>query len=341
MLSWKIILLPFSLLYGLILSIRNFLFDKGVFKSFKIPVKSIVVGNLSVGGTGKTPHVYYISSLLSTIYKTAILSRGYGRKSKGYIEVTENTNSSNVGDESLLLKLRLKNQVDVAVCESREFGVKKIIEDFDSEVIVLDDAFQHRKVTPGMSILLTEFDQPYYDDYPMPMGRLREFKSGKNRANVLVFTKCPDKVDNVLKNKLIVKSGFDASSVFFSRIVYGEFVSFSDNLVQNIKNVLLVTAIANDTKIVKKLSESYNVKTIKFKDHHLFSKEDIQKIHLKFELLPKSYSVIVTTEKDFVKLKEFDEVVNGEYPWCFLPINIEIDRKNEFNQLIKDYVGTI
>lgn len=335
-----LIFAPFALLFGLVTYLRNSAFNLNFFKTYKIPTKSILVGNLAVGGTGKTPHVFYISNLLSKKFKVSILSRGYGRLSKGFKTVFANSFSDQVGDEPLLLKNRL-NHVEVAVCESRKDGVMQLNKLFESDVIVLDDAFQHRKVKAGLSILLTEFNRPFFNDFPMPSGRLREFRLGKKRADLVVVTKCPEKLSEQEKRFFIDKIGFKPSNVFFSKIVYAPFQPFSSVKLSSFKSVLLVSAIADDSKIVEYLSNSFYVKTFKFRDHHIFTKEDITKIHLKFEPLPLNDTIILTTEKDFVKLREFDEVINSKYPWYFLPIDIEIDREIEFNQKLISYVGTI
>lgn len=340
MFNWSFLLFPIALMYGLVTFIRNKLYDLNIFKSFQIPVKSIIVGNLSVGGTGKTPHVFFIANLLSSKIETAILSRGYGRKSTGYKEVFNSSQAVEVGDEPLLLKSRL-NSIPVIVSESRKLGVKKMIRDFAVKLIVLDDAFQHRKVKAGLNILLTEFHRPYFNDYPLPMGRLREFRIGYKRSNIVIVTKCPSEISEIEKEYFIKKIGIESSRIFFSKIKYSPFISFSKNTITKVKSMLLVTAIADDIKIIQFLSPSYSVKTFKFRDHHSFTEEDIRKIHLKFELLPKEESIILTTEKDYVKLKEYDVVTKGIYPWYFLPIDIEVDRENEFNKLLVDYVGSI
>lgn len=338
--TWSFILSPFAFIFGFIAFLRNVAFNLNILKTYVIPTKSIVVGNLAVGGTGKTPHVFYISNLLSKKFKVSILSRGYGRQSKGFKMVFANSLSNQVGDEPLLLKNRL-NEVEVAVCESRKQGIIQLNKQFGSDVIVLDDAFQHRKVRAGLNILLTEFHRPYFNDFPMPVGRLREFRSGKKRADVVIVTKCPDKVSENEKEFFIQKIGLNSDHIFFSKIVYAPIQPFSVIRRQSFKSILLVSAIADDTKIVEYLSDSFSVKTFKFRDHHTFTKEDITKIHLKFELLPLEDAIILTTEKDFVKLREFNEVIDSKYPWCFLPIDIQIDRENEFNQLLINYVGTI
>lgn len=341
MLIRTFILAPFSLIFGLISFIRNKLYDFQFLKSYSTNVKSIVVGNLSVGGTGKTPHVFYIAKKISNKYRTAILSRGYGRNSKGYFEVSNESKANQVGDEPLLLKKRIGSKVFVAVCEDRNEGINNLKDSHQPDVIILDDAFQHRKVKAGLNILLTEFNRPFFKDFPMPMGRLREFRFGKKRADIFIVTKCPNNLTKVQKQHFINNIGVSAEKVFFSKICYSPFQSFSKKQIETVKSILLVTAIADDQKIIELLLPDYSVKTLKFRDHHTFTKEDIKKIHLKFDQLPSEESIILTTEKDFVKLKEFEEVVNGIYPWYFLPIDIEFDREDEFNQILNNYVGTI
>jgi tetraacyldisaccharide 4'-kinase len=336
-----IILFPFSLIYGSITFLRNIFFDLGFFKHFIIPVKSIVVGNLTVGGTGKTPHVIYLAKLLSESEKLAVLSRGYGRKSKGYLDVLTQSDPKLVGDEPLLIKKSISSKANVAVCESRKEGILKLMKDFNSNLIILDDAFQHRKVKAGMNILLTEMNRPYFNDYVMPLGRLREFSFGKKRADMLIVTKCNSNVSQSFKNQFIAKSSFSADNVFFSSIKYGDFIFFSK--VQSFvpRFIFLVTAIASDLKIIEHLDENFSVKTLKFPDHHSYTIEDIQKIHLKFDTLPKGETLILTTEKDFMKLNTFSEVKDSTIPWAYLPIEVEIDREKDFINKIQNYVGAV
>lgn len=180
----KLLLFPLSLIYGCIVAIRNFCYDKGWFKSYEIPGKSIVVGNLSMGGTGKSPHTLYLWNLLSQSNDVAILSRGYGRDSKGLIELTEKLHSNEVGDEPLMFKKNIGNRGLVVVSESREKGVKYIRQKQTDAIILLDDAFQHRKVKAGFSILLTDYKRPYFSDFVVPSGTLREFRSGKKEQIV-------------------------------------------------------------------------------------------------------------------------------------------------------------
>jgi tetraacyldisaccharide 4'-kinase len=215
-------LFPFSILYGVITWVRNAFYDFKFLKSKEHPIKLIVVGNLSMGGTGKSPVTLYLSNLLIEHFKVAILSRGYGRKTKGYRQVDVNSLASDVGDEPLMFKSISGDKIQVAVCEDRNEGVEKIQVDFPkTDLVLLDDAFQHRKIKAGFSILLTTFDNPFFRDFVVPFGSLREFRNGVSRANVLLVTKCPvnistnDKIDfqkNLEKYK---------KPVFYSRIKYG------------------------------------------------------------------------------------------------------------------------
>lgn len=339
----RILLFPFALIYGFIIWTRNKLFDWEFFSVYTPPVKSIVVGNLSVGGTGKTPHVVFLVDFLSKNYVTAILSRGYGRKTKGFFKANSLSTALSIGDEPLQYYKRYGNKVSVVVCESRKEGVKRITQSQKMDVIVLDDAFQHRKVKAGFSILLMDYSKPFYKDFMLPTGDLREFTIGKKRADRLVVTKCPDLLSEIEKNEIIIRSGFSASSVYFSKIIYGEVVSFDNQSMEINHNVLLVTGIANPIPLSKHLlSINFRVEMMNFPDHHTFTLSDIQKIHTKFEGLEDSTAVIMTTEKDFMRLQAIltkEELV--KYPWCYVPITIEIDRKKEFIDEIISYVDTI
>ena len=336
-------LLPFALIYGLITWIRNKFFDWRFFSTYQIPVKSILVGNLSVGGTGKTPHVTFLVDFISQNFSTTILSRGYGRKTKGYLEANSHATALTIGDEPLSYYKRFHDKVSVVVCESRTEGVKRILQSKKTDVIVLDDAFQHRNVQVGFSILLMDYTKPFYRDFMLPTGDLREFSCGKKRADRLIVTKCPKVLTEIEKNEIIIRSGFPASHVFFSNIVYGEAISFSSESVKINRNVLLVTGISNPTSLFEYLIDFVNnVEMMTFPDHHMFTLSDIQKIHTKFEELEDSSAVILTTEKDFMRLQAIlmkEEI--GKYPWCYVPISILIDREKDFIEEIISYVDTI
>jgi tetraacyldisaccharide 4'-kinase len=210
------------------------------------------------------------------------------------------------------------------------------------DIILLDDAFQHRKVKSGLSILLMDFSKPFYRDFILPAGNLREFSSGKKRAQLLIVTKCPKDLPSAIKKKIIAKSGFNEEQVYFSTILYGDILSFDNHVVAGFRRVLLVTGIANPSPLYEELRGKNKVELVSFPDHHAFSVSDIQKIHAKFEALEDSSGIILTTEKDFMRLKSIISKTELEkYPWCYIPIKITLDREKEFIQEIKNYVDTI
>lgn len=336
----RLLLFPFGFLYGIITAVRNWLFDLGIKKTYIIPVKSICVGNLSVGGTGKTPHVAYLASLLKQENNVQILSRGYGRKTRGFILLDEKATSQTVGDEPLFYHKNFPD-VTVAVCESRKDGIEKLLEIEKESVILLDDAFQHRAVKAGLNIILTDYSQPYYNDLMLPAGNLREWTFGKKRADIVIVTKSPENLDESAKEKIRKKLKFEEESIFFSKIKYGALVPFQKEQT-TFKNVLLVTGIANPFPLEKHLKKHFNVELLKFPDHHEFTLDDIQKIHKKFGTFASENKAIVTTEKDFMRLNDsaiIDEIT--QKPWFYQAITVEIDRENDFKSAIKDYVRTI
>jgi tetraacyldisaccharide 4'-kinase len=338
----RFLLFPFSFIYLGITSTRNLLYKLGIFKTSIIPKKSICVGNLSVGGTGKTPHVSYLADFLSQTVETAILSRGYGRKTTGFLWVKPNSKASDVGDEPMFYVNRFKEKVHVAVCEKRAIGIQQIQTLFPkNELIILDDAFQHRAVKAGLNILITDFSKPFYDDYLMPVGSLRESRAGKNRADIIIVSKTPNDCTETTKNQIVEKLKFNPNSVFFSRIKYAEIQPFGKQI-HSFTKVLLVTGIANPKPLLKHISKYYEVEVIKFGDHHAFSKVDIQRIHQKFDTFAHEETIILTTEKDYMRLKDFSSDWNLQnYPWYFQPITIEIENEEKFKNLINQYVNTI
>lgn len=338
----RFLLFPFALIYFGITSTRNLLYELGIFKIFVIPKKSICVGNLSVGGTGKTPHVSYLADWLSETVETSILSRGYGRKSTGFLWVKPISKVTEVGDEPLFYANRFKENVHVAVCERRAIGVEKIQELFPrNELIILDDAFQHRAVKAGLSILITDFNNPFSTDFLMPVGSLRENRSGKNRADIIIVSKCPNELNQATKNDLIKSINFTSEAVFFSHIKYDNIITFGKKI-EKIKNVLLITGIANPKPLLEHVSNQFKVEQIAFGDHHVFSTDDIQRIHQKFDTFANDETIILTTEKDFMRLKDFSNDWNlRDYPWYYQPITIEIEEVEKFKNLINKYVNTI
>ncbi len=325
------ILFPLALLYWLITYIRNWLYDKGIFKSFSFDLPIIAVGNLSVGGTGKTPQIEYLIRLLSDKYKVAVLSRGYKRTTEGFILADENATASSIGDEPFQFYLKFPN-IQIAVDANRKNGIENLLQLKDKpDVILLDDAYQHRKVKAGFYILLTAYDDLFCDDYILPFGNLREPSSGKKRADMIIVTKCPKDLSEIAQQKIREKLKVK-QPVFFTTIQYDDCVFGNDSqlLVSEIQSEskVLVAGIAKPKLFFDFLKNEAD-DTLVFPDHHHFSKQDCELI-----LAKANGRKIITTEKDFVRL-------NGLLPKSqlfYLPIkstflNINIDNT------IEDYVG--
>ncbi|MBA4276365.1 tetraacyldisaccharide 4'-kinase [Flavobacterium sp.] len=332
------ILFPFAVLYGLITSIRNFLFDKGMLKSYSFDVPIIAVGNLSVGGTGKTPQIEYLIRLLSPKYKIATLSRGYKRQSEGFVLADSTSNAEILGDEPFQFYTKFNN-IQVAVDANRKNGIEQLLSQTEKpEVILLDDAFQHRKVKAGLYILLTSYGDLYADDFMLPTGNLRESKNGAKRANIIVVTKCPATLSLVEQNKIKAKLKLlPHQELFFSFIDYDELVYSEDKTmkVSEIKIVdkLLLAGIAKPNPFFAYL-QSENDEKLVFPDHHHFTESDIKEIENKSQ-----NKKIITTEKDFVRLK-------GSIPkeqLFYLPIRsafLSAGAGDNFDKIITNYVGT-
>ncbi|MDF4223476.1 tetraacyldisaccharide 4'-kinase [Maribacter sp. M208] len=292
------LLFPISLIYGLIVFLRNRLYDWGVFSSQSFATKTICVGNLSVGGTGKTPMIELLVRELAKNYKVAILSRGYKRKSQGFILSNEHTSVEDLGDEPFQLKNKFP-EITVAVDADRRNGIAQLEKKISPDVILLDDAFQHRKVQPDFSILLTAYDDLYTKDWYLPTGNLRDSKSAADRANMIVVTKCPASMQ--LSERETIKKGIGPKlyqKVLFSYLSYNKQLKGSTLSLDALKTkkVTVVTGIANPTPLVKFLRlEGLDFEHLKFSDHHFFSDKEID--------LLKSKECILTTEKDYVRLK--------------------------------------
>jgi len=330
------ILFPFAVLYGFITGIRNFLFDHGILKSYAFDLPIIAVGNLSVGGTGKTPQIEYLIRLLAKNYNVATLSRGYKRKSEGFILADATSNAEVLGDEPFQFYKKFKN-VQVAVDANRKNGIEQLLSQKQKpEVILLDDAYQHRKVKAGFYILLTSYGELYCDDFILPTGNLRESRSGARRANVIVVTKCPSNLSaaeqDSIKNRLKITKN---QELYFTSIEYDEFV-FSDEEQIKVTDLvgrdkLLLAGIAKPASFFAYLQAANDV-TMDFPDHHHFSEKDI--LDIKNKSLNK---IIITTEKDYVRLQ-------GRLPadqLFYLPIKSQFLTADEkFRKTIMNYVGT-
>ena len=332
------ILFPFAILYGFITGIRNFLFDKGILKSYSFDIPIIAVGNLSVGGTGKTPQIEYLIRLLSPKYKVATLSRGYKRKSEGFILADSTSTAEILGDEPFQFYKKFQN-IQVAVDANRKNGIEQLLsQPKKPEVILLDDAFQHRKVKAGFYILLTSYKDLYSDDFMLPTGNLRESRSGAKRADVIIVTKCPVKLSldeqNKMKSKLNLAS---TQNLYFSFIDYEESIYSEDKTmkVDEIKNVdkLLIAGIAKPEPFFGYLQQENDV-CLRYPDHHHFTEKDLLEIKNKSQ-----NTLIITTEKDFVRLK-------GSFPneqLFYLPIRSSFLSGSvpEFRYQAEDFDKTI
>ena len=330
------ILFPFAILYGFITSIRNFLYDKGILKSYSFQLPIIAVGNLSVGGTGKTPQIEYLIRLLSPKYKVATLSRGYKRQSKGFILADATSNAEIIGDEPFQFYTKFKN-IQVAVDADRKNGIEQLLSQTEKpEIILLDDAFQHRKVTAGFYILLTSYGDLYSDDFMLPTGNLRESRSGAKRANVVIVTKCPANLSLDEQEKLKTKLQLDSNQeLYFSYIAYDDSVysKVKTMKVSEVKNVdkLLLAGIAKPNPFFAYLQAENDEKLV-FPDHHHFTESDIDTIKNKSQ-----NKIIITTEKDFVRLKG----KLSKEQLFYLPIKSSfISDSDNFDKTITNYVGT-
>lgn len=348
------LLLPFSLLYGAVIYVRNYLYDSGKMKSSTFSVPVISIGNITTGGTGKTPLVEYLIRLLKNDFRIATLSRGYGRKTKGYIQAQFPTDTTQIGDEPMQYLTKFKDVI-VIVSEDRTEGIEKLIHrENPPQVILMDDAYQHRKVVPGLSLLLLEYDTIFQNDFLLPAGNLREPKSSINRANIIVITKSPNILVPIERKRILetIKPGKD-QIVFFSFVKYGEFnrIFAEQNMMQmgagyyleKRFTILLVTGIANPSGMIEYLRRHTDkLEILIFPDHHEFSTKDLNKIQQTFDNIVNPSKIIVTTEKDAMRLKNPDiKDISKKLPVFFLPIEVHFHQEGEkFNNLILEYVRT-
>lgn len=329
------ILFPLAIVYGGITGIRNLFFDKGILKSHSFDLPVIAVGNLSVGGTGKTPQIEYLIRLLSGKYKIATLSRGYKRKSEGFVLADAASNAAILGDEPFQFYRKFP-EVMVAVDANRTNGIQQLLQQQEKpEVILLDDAFQHRKVKAGFYIMLTAYNDLYTDDLILPAGNLRESRSGVNRADIVVVTKCPENLTAIQQNE--IKTRFKLAShqqLFFTFIQYHDAVFSEENSIAvkeiDSDKVLLVAGIAKPEPFFNHLKAAKN-NCMAFPDHHDFTDKDIAEIKQKA-----NNKIIITTEKDYVRLA--GKLPSGQL--FYLPIiSSFVGNKDEFDKTILDYVG--
>ncbi len=322
--SFRILLLPFALLYGLIIITRNWLYDKNYFKSAEFNFPLICVGNLAVGGTGKSPMTEYLVALLHTRFKIATLSRGYKRKTKGYALAGENSTALEIGDEPMQFHIKFPG-VAVAVGEERIVAIPQLLHDRqDTQCIILDDAFQHRAVKAGLNILLTECGDLFTDDFFLPTGDLRDQHSSYKRAEVVVVTKCPPDMGLAEKESVIKKINPPYGQLlFFTAIEYGvpyHITTGQTRFITQQDEILLVCGIANPKPLKNYLTETASTYyQMDYSDHHVFRIDDLNDINKRFEKIQAAQKFILTTEKDAVRLIKFNEVLQ-QMPLYALPI---------------------
>lgn len=332
------VLLPCSKLYGIGVYVRNKMFDWGILKQHTFGVPVIVVGNIAVGGTGKTPHVEYIIETMHNSHHMAFLSRGYKRRTKGFVLATSKSTPRDIGDEAYQIYHKFGGQVTVAVCEDRVHGIRELLGiDPDINLIVLDDAFQHRYVKPTAAVVVTEYNRPVYDDKLLPFGRLREPVRSINRADIVIVSKCPDRLKpidyNIFSKNINL---FPCQSLLFSRYAYMPLCPVFADAVHQIPyldwltpddTVLAVAGIGNPRPFVRYLkSFAFKVKVNVYPDHYNYARKDFDTLRKRFAQMRGATKIIVTTEKDAVRMSCNPYFPHELKPYIFyLPIHVEFD----------------
>ncbi|MBB4034117.1 tetraacyldisaccharide 4'-kinase [Dysgonomonas hofstadii] len=342
-------LLPFSWLYGIGVYIRNKFFDWGIFKREEFDVPVICIGNITVGGTGKTPHTEYLINVLKDKYRVGVLSRGYKRKSKGFVLATSESTSLELGDESYQIKRKFPDVI-VAVDGNRRRGIKEMLSlENPPEVILLDDAFQHRYVKPSYTVILSDFNRPVYEDTLLPAGRLRESPSHLRDANIIIVTKCPEELQpidfRIISHDI---NAFPYQGLYFTQFSYNNLKPVFGNGIKQLpldslqgKSVLLATGIASPDMIIKKLSDyTKDIDMITYPDHHNFRVKDIRYISERFKGILSDNKIIIVTEKDAARLvlrEDIDEEIKESL--YYLPVEITfMSDENDFKDKILKHV---
>lgn len=347
----KIALFPLAMLYGIATTIRNLLFDWKILKSTSVDIHTICVGNLAVGGTGKTPHVEHLIKLLKNEYKIATLSRGYKRKSTGFILADERCTADDIGDEPLQYKTKNPDLI-VAVDANRVNGVNQLLKlNPAPNVVILDDAFQHRYLKCEMNIVVSEYNKIYLHDWMLPSGNLRERRVGIQRADIIIISKTPEKTTPVeIRNMIKDIKPLAHQKLFFTWLKYGELYGFqnSNNTIDTLNElfryrIVLMTGIGNPEPMLTYLKEyAADVKHIQYPDHHNFTIENLHEVRTVLDEFQGGNKIIVTTEKDAMRLKGEDLLdIANNLPLYVLPIEVDFkDKTQEFNEIIINYVRT-
>ena len=344
--SFRLLLFPLSLLYGAVVRVRNLIYDRGLLSVTRFNVPVICVGNLSVGGTGKSPMVEYLLEMLAGRFRVATLSRGYRRRTRGYVLAGSDTTAIEIGDEPMQFHLKFPG-VAVAVGEQRVEAVPQLLYDRpETEVIVLDDAFQHRAIAAGLNIVLTDFSNPYSRDFFLPAGDLRDTRRRSDQADVIIVTKCPPLMSAEegadLGRELSPPPG---RHLLFSTIEHGTPYGLTDRLETSLHqdaDVLLVCGIANPEPLKKWLDGQVSgFEMMRFRDHHIFNIDDLKDIEQKFHGMQNQRKIILTTEKDAVRLQKFSPALK-DLPIYVLPIRMRFlfDGDREFRDIINNFIGS-
>ena len=339
-----------SVVYGIVTGLRNELFNLHLLSSQEFDLPVISIGNITVGGTGKTPHTEYIAELLKSTIKVAVLSRGYKRKTRGFFIVEPTSKVRQVGDEPLQIKLKF-NDITVAVDANRVRGIKRLLALPEKPgVILLDDAFQHQYVTPAVNILLTDYNRLITKDSLLPLGRLRESASNKSRATIIIVTKCPAEIkpidERIITKELEIRP---YQNLYFSRINYGPLLPvFSADVIAPIVemeeglSVLMITGIANPASLREYIKlGSHDIHEMNFPDHHQFSSKDLDRMNAKFNTLSSTRKIIITTEKDMVRFRDLPaipEIIRQNLYYIPLKISFLNNAGKEFDRKIFSYV---
>ncbi len=339
---FRVLLFPFGMLYNLVMRFRNHLYDIGYKKSFQFQTMVVSVGNLSMGGNGKTPMVEYLIRMLQPNYHLAVLSRGYGRSSSGFKLATSTHNTNDIGDEPLQIFRKFSPEVTVAVGESRALAIPNILlEKPEVDLIILDDAFQHRAVNPQVSVLVTDYQNPFFKDYLFPSGMLREARSSVSRADVVVVTKCPATIsvdDRKYYEEMI--GGYCDLPVFFTTIEYQSPRSFTDGKVLlDQPPVVLLTGIAKAESLVEYVGNRYQLLDhLSYKDHHNYQPKDFEIIRKRLQKYSDNAPIVLTTEKDMVRLIPHQKELQTMQVY-YIPIECKfVEGEQRFNHLILNQI---
>jgi len=339
------LLYPFSLLYGIIIWMRNKLYDAGFMSSVSFSVPVICVGNLSTGGTGKTPHIEYLIRMLQYRYQVSTMSRGYKRLTKGFRVADDATDATHIGDEPMQFHKKFPDVV-VSVCEDRMTGIPSLLARRpDIDVVLLDDAYQHRSVKPGLNILITDYSKPFYTDYILPFGGLRESRKASSRADVIIVSKCPLNISETAKNEFVKNiNPLPHQQVFFTGINYSQPVDFFTGLpvaIAPTANIVLACGIAKPEPLVAYLKQqAANVHLLRYPDHHYFSRNNLEEIRQTFQGWDAADKMIVTTEKDAVRLAIHAETLREwNIPIVVVPVAVTfLGNEAAFATIVEEYI---